>query len=102
MGENKEKYKSFSVSINKKIKRYKKTIKYKISFSCGKRLMQSLMSCLVGNFADRLHKSNDKDCTSCVEFVRVKDKISIFKCSDCSKFYGQKFDDDLKNWFGSR
>ena len=31
-----------------------------------------------------------------------KDKTLIFKCSDCSKYYVQKFDDDLKNLFGNR
>ena len=67
--ENTEKHKTFSVAIEKEIKKTDKdgnenltTVSYKIKFVHRARFMASSSSNLVDNLAEGIHKTNCEDC----------------------------------------
>ena len=69
LGENKEKYKTFSVPIKKEIKKIDKdgnetveTISYKIKFIDNARFMASSLWNLVDNLTEGINKIKCKDC----------------------------------------
>ena len=69
LGENTEKYISFSVPIKKEHDNdNNKTIKYKIKFLDSCRFMGSKLSDLV----DNLSEITNKDCKTCIEKKNVK------------------------------
>ena len=87
LGENTEKYISFSVPI-KKENNNDKTITYKIKFIDSCRFMQSRLSDLV----DNLSEINNKDCKTCVErkniksecdFIWLKNNRLNYSCKEC-------------------
>lgn len=63
--------------------------------------MASSLSYLVGNLAEGLHKNKCMDCKSCLKYVKVKEHLLLFICSDCHKNYKKDFDKDLANRFES-
>ena len=63
LGENTEKYITFSVPIKKESDEDGKTITYKIKFIDTCRFMQSKLS----DLADNLSEINNKDCKKCME-----------------------------------
>ena len=67
LGENTEKYISFSVPI-KKEQNYDKTITYKLKFIDTCRFMWSKLLDLV----DNLSEINNKDCKTCMERKNIK------------------------------
>ena len=69
LGENKEKYKTFSFPIENEISNIDKdgneslvTISYKIKFIDSARFMASSLSNLVDNLTEEIHKIKCKDC----------------------------------------
>ena len=87
LGENTEKYVTFSVPIKKEHDNGK-TITYKIKFIDTCRLMPSKLSDLVGN----LSKINSKDCKTCMErkkirsecdFIGFKNNRLNYRCKEC-------------------
>ena len=40
---------------------------------------------LIDNFSEGLPNSKCKDCKSCIEYIKAKDKLLLFKCSKCNK-----------------
>ena len=69
LGENTEKYKTFSVPIEKKVTKIDKygnesvvTISYKIKFIDSARFMATSLSNLVDNLTEVIHKVKCKDC----------------------------------------
>ena len=95
LGENNEKYITFSVPIKKKIDI---DITYKIKFIDSFRFMAASLSKLVDNLTDNIH--NDK-CIKCIKcksnlcFVRAINEKLIFKCIDCEKEYEKEFNNEL-------
>ena len=59
------------------------------------RFMLSSVSSFVDNLAEGLHNDKCKDCKSCLEYIKVKDELVIFKCSGCNKNDKQNFYKDL-------
>ena len=47
--------------------------------------MGSSLSNPADNLADGLHNSKCKDCKSCLEYIKVKDKLIISKSLKCNK-----------------
>ena len=75
LGKTKEKYKTFSVPIEKEVTNIDKdgnesvvTISYKIKFFDSTRFMASSLSSLVNNLAKEIHKIKCKDCDYFLEY----------------------------------
>ena len=100
LGENTEKYITFSVPIKKEIKKKDKDgndkitkISYKIKFIDSFRFMSTSLSDLVDNSSEGLHK-----CTYCklhLDYMSVKDNQLIFRCFRCKKNYEKDFNKEL-------
>ena len=71
LGENTEKYITFSIPITKE--NDGKTITYKIKFIDTCRFMQSKLS----NLADNLSEINNKDCKKCMERKKLDQNMNL-------------------------
>ena len=83
-GENTDKYITFSVSIEKELAN-SHTVTYKIKFVNLFSFIDSSLSSLADNLAKGFHNSKCEDCESCLEYMKVKDKLFIFKCLKYNK-----------------
>ena len=102
LGENTEKYITFSVPLKKKIKNKNIEITYKIKFIDSYRFISSSLSKLVDNLSEGIHNDKYADCESCLDYVRsTKNEKLIFKCFNCEQYYKKKFNKDLIKRFGS-
>ena len=102
MGENTEKYITFSVPIKKQTTKKDKNINdkirkisYKINFIDRCRFMSTSLSNLVSNLSERLHNDRCIDCKSCLDYMTTKDEQLIFKCFSCKKNYEKNFNKKL-------
>ena len=102
LGENSEKYITFSVPI-KKENEDGETITYKIKFIDTYSIMQNKLS----DLADNLSEINNKDCIKCskrkkirseCEFIGLKDNRLKYKCKECNDISAKSVD-DLKEKF---
>ena len=103
-GENKEKYKNFSVAVKKEIikadkegNEIVKTKFYKTKFIDSARFMAS--SNLIVNLTEGIHKIKCKDCGCFFEYESVKDNLIKYQCLSYNKNYSNKLDEELKNKF---
>ena len=94
LGENTEKYITFSVPIKKQLYNGK-TITYKIKFIDSFRFMSSSLSNLVDNLSEGLHRDKCTDCKSCPDYMITKDDQLIFRCFECKKNYKKDFNNEL-------
>ena len=108
LGENKEKYKTFSVPRRKKIKKLDKdgnesvvTISYKMKCIDSARFMTTSLSNLVDCLAEGIHKIKCKDCDCFLEYESVKDNLIKYKSLSCNKNYSNKLDEKPKKRFKS-
>ena len=106
LGENKEKYKTFSVPMKKEIKKISKdgneivtTISYKMKFINSSRFIASSLSNLVDNLSEWIRKIKYKDCDCFLEYESVKDNLIKYKCLSCNKDYSKKLDEELDKKF---
>ena len=102
LGENTEKYITFSVPIKKKITKIDKdgndnivNISYKIEFINSFRFMSSSLSSLVSNLSDGLHSDKCTDCKSCLDYMITKDDHLIFRCFECKNNCEKDFNKEL-------
>ena len=97
LGQNTEKYITFSVPIKKEITKKDKIIKisYKIKFINSYRFMSTSLSKLVDNLSEGLHNDECKDCKSYLDYMKTKDEKLIFRCFSCKKNYEKDFNKDL-------
>ena len=96
LGENTEKYITFSVPLKKKIENNNIEITYKIKFIDSYRFMSSSLSKLVDNLSEGIHNNKCADCESYLDYVRsIKNEKLIFKCFNCEQYYKKKFNKDL-------
>ena len=56
--------------------------------------MASLLSSLVENLAEGIHKVKCKDCDCFLEYESVKDNLVKYKCLSCNKDYSNKLDEN--------
>ena len=94
LGENTEKYITFSVPIKKELDNGK-LITFKIKFSDSFRFMSSSLSNLVDNFSQELHSDKCTDCKSCLDYMMFKYDQLIFTCFECKKNYKKYFNKEL-------
>ena len=102
MGENAEKYITFSVPIKKEITKIDKDgndkimkMSYKIKFIDSFRFMSGSLSNLVDDLAEGLHNDKCTDCKSCLDYMLIKDNQLIFRCFECKKNYKKEFNKEL-------
>ena len=108
LGENTEKYISFSVPIKKEITKKDKNgndkitkISYKIKFIDSYRFMSTSLSNLVSNLSEGIHNDKCIDCKSYLDYMTTKDKQLIFRCFRCKKNYEKNFNKELISRFAN-
>ena len=87
LGENTEKYITFSVPISKELDNGK-TITYRLKFIDSFRFILTSLSSLIDNLSEKPH--SDK-CKSELDYRSVKDNQLIFQCLACKKNYRKDF-----------
>ena len=96
LGENTEKYITFSVPIKKKIENKNIEITYKIKFIDSYRFMSSMsLSKLIDNLTEGLHNNKCLDCKSCLDYIKTKYEKLIFKYFNCKSYYEKDFNKEL-------
>ena len=101
LGENTEKYITFSVPIKKKLDN-SKTITYKLKFIDSFRFMSTSLSSFVDNLSEKLHSDKCKDCKSELDYMSVKDNQLIFQCLQCNSIECKKnYNEKLIKGFAS-
>ena len=102
LGENTEKYITFSVPIKKKIENKDIEITYKIKFIDSYRFMSMPLSTLIDNLSEGIHNNKCADCKSCLDYVRsTKNEKLILKCFNCKTYYRKTFNKELIKRFAS-
>ena len=114
LGENTEKYITFSVPIKKKIENKDLEITYKLKFIDSYRFMLSSLSKLVDNLSEGIHNNKCVNCNSNLDYVRIttarptaapnalarssserKNEKLLLKCFSCDSYYEKKFNKEL-------
>ena len=96
LGENTEKYITFSVPLKKKIENKASIeINYKIKFIDSCRFMSSSLSKLVDHLSEGIHNNKCSDCESNLDFIKMKNEKLLLKCFNCNSYYKKKFNKDL-------
>ena len=110
LGENTEKYITFSVPLKKKIQNKKIEITYKIKFIDSFRFMSSSLSKLVDNLSEGIHNNKCADGKSNLDYIKITAKPSslerkneklILECYNCKQRYRKKFNKELIKRFAS-
>ena len=103
LGENTEKYITFSVPIKKEVTKKDKIIKisYKIKFIDSYTFISTSLSKLVDNLSEGLHNDKCKDCKAYFDYMTTKDEKLIFRCFSCKKNYEKDFNKDLIQRFAN-
>ena len=95
LGENIEKYITFSIPLKKKIENKNIEITYKIKFIDSYRFMSSSLSKLVDNLSEGINNNKCVDCNSCLDYIKIKNKKLLLKCFNCNVYYRKKTNKDL-------
>ena len=101
LGENTEKYITFSVPIKKKIENKDIEITYKIKFIDSYRFMATSLSKLVDNLTEDIHGDKCVDCKSDLSYMKVIDEALIFRCFNCKKNYKKEVNKELIKRFAN-
>ena len=108
LGENTEKYITFSVPIKKEITKKDKNgndkitkISYKIKFIDSCRFMSTSLSNLASNLSEGLHNDWCIDCKSFLDYMATKDEQLIFRCFRCKKNYEKDSNKELIQRFAN-
>ena len=102
LGENTEKYITFSVPIKKETTKKDKNgndkitkISYKIKFIDSYRFMSTSLSNLVNNLSEEVHNDKCTNCKSCLDYMTTKDEQLTFRCFSCKKNYEKDLNKEL-------
>ena len=101
LGQNTEKYITFSVPIKKKIENKDIEITYKIKFIDSFRFMATSLSKFVDNLTEDIHGDKCVDCKSDLSYMKVRDEALIFRCFNCKKNYEKEISKELIERFAS-
>ena len=101
LGENTEKYITFSAPIKKKIENKNIEITYKIKFIDSYRFMSMPLSKLIDNLSEGLHNNKCLDCESGLDYIKTKNEKLILKCFNCKQYYEKRFNKELIERFAS-
>ena len=100
LGENTEKYITFSIPIKKQLDNGK-TITHKKKFIDSYRFMSSSLSSLADNLSEGLYGDKCPDCKSHLDYTSIKDDKLILKCFECRKNYEKEFNKELIKRFAN-
>ena len=95
LGENTEKYITFSVPLKKKTENKDIKINYKIKYIDSCRFMSSSLSKHVDNLSEGIHNNKCCDCESNLDYIKIKNEKLLLKCFNCNAYYKKKFNKDL-------
>ena len=95
LGENTEKYITFSVPLKKKIKSKDIEITYKIKFIDSYRFMSSSLSKLVDNLSEGIHNDKCVDCNSCLDYIKIENKKLLLNALIAMLIIEKKINKDL-------
>ena len=95
LGENTEKYITFSVPTKKKIKNKNLEIIYKIKFIDSYRFISSSLSKLADNLSEGIHNNKCLDCNSCLDYIKIKNEKLLLKYFNCNTYYKKKCNKEL-------
>ena len=101
LGENTEKYITFSIPIKKRIENKNIDITYKIKFIDSFRFMATSLSKLVDNLTENIHNDKCNKCESNLCFVNAMNETLTFECVDCKKDYKKDINNKLKERFSN-
>ena len=101
LGENTEKYITFSAPLKKRIENKNLEITYKIKFIDSFRFMSSSLSKLVDNLSEGIHNNKCADCKSNLDYIKTKNEKLILECYNCKQRYRKKFNNELIKRFAS-
>ena len=101
LGENTEKYITFSLPLKKKIENRNLEITNKIKFIDSFRFMSSSLSKLVDNLSEGIHNNKCADCKSNLDYIKTKNEKLILECYNCKQRYRKKFNKELIKRFAS-
>ena len=101
LGDNMEKYITFSVPIKKRIENKNMDITYRLKFIHSFRFLSTSLSKLVDNLTDGVHNDKCVNCKSNLCFVRTINETLLFECVDCKKEYEKKFNKVLLERFSN-
>ena len=95
LGENSEKYITFSLPIKKELDNGK-SITYKLKFIDSFRFISSSLSSLADNLYEGFHSDKCADFKSSLDFMIIKDHRQsctqlIFRCFECKRNYKKYF-----------
>ena len=103
--ENTEKYKTFSVPIEKEVTKIDKdvnksvaTISCKIKFINSSRFMATSLLDLNDNLTEVIHRIKCKYCDWFLKYENVKENSIKYECISCNK-YSNKIDEELQKRF---
>ena len=108
LGENTEKYITFSIPIKKEITKKDKNgndkitkISCKVKFIDSYRFLSTSLSNLASNLSEGLHNDRCIDCKSCIDNMDTEDEQLIFRCFRCKNNYEKNFNKDLIQRFAN-
>ena len=101
LGENTEKYITFSVPLKKKIENKNLEVTYQIKFIDSFRFMSSSLSKLVDNLSEGIHNNKCADCKSNLDYIKTKNVKLILECYNCKQRYRKKFNKEIIKTFAS-
>ena len=101
LGENTEKYITFSVPVKKRIENKEIEITCKIKFVDSFRFMATSLSKLVDNLTEGIHNDKCIKCKPNLCYMKVTDKKLIFRCFDCKKNYEKEINKELVERFSN-
>ena len=101
LGENTEKYITFSIPIKKRIENKDMEITYKIKFVDSFRFMATSLSKLVDNLTEGIHNDKCINCKSDISYMKAIDETLIFRCFNCKKNYKKEINRELIERFSS-
>ena len=101
LGENTEKYITYSVPLKKKIENKNLEMTYKIKFIDSFRFVSSSFSKLVDNLSEGIHNNKCAECKSNLDYIKTKNEKLILECYNRKQRYRKKFNKELIKRFAS-
>ena len=101
LGENTEKYITFSIPIKKRIENKNIVITYKIKYIDSFRFMATSLSKLVDNLTENIHNHKCIKFMSNLCFVNAMNETLTFECVDCKKEYKKDLNKKLIERFSN-
>ena len=100
LGENTEKYITFSVPIEKEGDDGKPTV-YKIKFIDSFMFVSTSLSSLADSLSDGLYNIKCKDCNSFLDYMNFSDDKLVYRCFGCKTNYNINFNNKLIDVFSN-